>query len=164
MTLAGAVVSCKKSNSGSSGYHLTATIGGTNHAFNTSPLYATSNVGGVTLIAVEGFTTQAGEMFNLSINNSPSGKPIVAGTYTDTSANFEIVFEYVKNATTAYVGGTLITAAAGTSVKNHTKIIITSIDAHTIRGTISGDAFLNSDITEAPTTVTNGDFYAAFGN
>jgi len=166
MALFSALLSCKKSNSGSSsGYHFTATIDGANHAFNTSPLATKVGNAGYTLLGVDGFTTQAGETFAVSIDNTPSGKPIVAGTYTDTTSDFDVSFVYVVNSSTQYVGGTNETqmaVGAGVTVQNHVKIVITSIDGTSIKGTFSGDGFLNADVTGAKKTVTNGDFYAKF--
>ena len=102
---------------------------------------------------------------SVSITNTPSGKPIIAGTYTDTSSQFAIIGLYRLNTTTQYVNSTNLAQAAfaaGTPLVNHLKIVITSIDSATIKGTFSGDLFFNGDFTAARKTVTSGDFFVKF--
>ena len=160
MALIGALVSCKKSNS-SSGYHVTASADGTGKAFNTAPVATKATNTGATQITVDGFATGAGESISLIIDNFPSGKPIVAGTYTDTTSDFDVALFYTQNLSAGYAGGTSVTA--GATVSNHVKIVITSIDTtSTIKGTFSGDVFLNGDVTAAKKTFTNGDFFVKF--
>lgn len=161
VALIGALVSCKKSNSGSSGYHVTASVDGAAKAFNTAPLATKLTNTSTTQITVDGFATGGGESISLIIDNAPSGKPIVAGTYTDTTSDFEVALFYTQNLTAAYAGGT--TVAAGLAIQNHVKIVITSIDTtSSIKGSFSGDLFLNGDVTAAKKTFTNGDFYVKF--
>ena len=163
MALTGALVSCKKSNTGSSGYHVTASADGSGKAFNTAPVATKLTNTGVTQITVDGFTTAGGESISLIIDNFPSGKPIVAGTYTDTTSDFEVALFYTQNLTAGYAGGTSVTAGAGVTIQNHVKIVIASIDTtSSIKGTFSGDLFLNGDATAAKKTFTNGDFYVKF--
>jgi len=161
-------LSCKKSNSGSDSgsYHVTASLDGSAKTFNLTTVATTITNGGYTSVGVTGIASATtGETMSVTITNTPSGKPIVAGTYTDTMANFAIAAAYRLNTTTTYFGATNVTQAAisiGRPVVNHLKIVITSIDASTVKGTFSGDLFLNSDPTAAKKTVTSGDFYAKF--
>ena len=162
-------LSCKKNNSGSDSgsYHVTANLDGSAKTFNLSPAATTITNGGYTSIAVVGIASATTkETMGVSITNSPGGKPIVAGTYTDTTANFAVAVTYGLNTTTTtYFGATNVTQAAiifGHPVVNHIKIVITAIDASTVKGTFSGDLFLSGDPTAAKKTVTSGDFYAKF--
>ena len=82
---------------------------------------------------------------SVAITNSIGGKPIVAGTYTDTTSGFIITIIYRMNTTTTYTNSAL--AALGVPVVNHPKIVITAMDAATIKGTFSGDLYLNGDFT-----------------
>jgi len=162
MALTGALVSCKKSNSGSSGYHVTASADGSGKAFNTAPTASKITNTGFTQITIDGFTNAGVESMNLIIDNAPSGKPLAAGTYTDTTSAFDVALFYTQNTTTAYAGGTSVTTGASVTIQNHVKIVITSIDSTAIKGTFSGDVFLNGDVTAAKKTITNGDFYVKF--
>ena len=163
--LIGALVSCKKSNSGSSGYHVTASADGSGKAFNTAPVATKLTNLGNTQITVDGFTTasSSGESLSLIIDNFPSGKPIVPGTYTDTTSDFEVALFYTQNLSTGYAGGTSVAAGAAVTIQNHVKVVITSIDTtSSVKGSFSGDVFLNGDVTAAKKTFTNGDFYVKF--
>ena len=162
MALTGALVSCKKSNS-SSGYHVTGSVDGPGKAFNTAPVATKATNTGATQITVDGFATGAGETISLIIDNFPSGKPILPGTYTDTSSDFDVALFYTQNLSAGYAGGTSVTAGSNVTIQNHVKIVITAIDTtSTIKGTFSGDVFLNGDVTAAKKTFTSGDFYVKF--
>src|SRR5882672_1502303 len=81
-------LSCKKSDSGSSGYLLTATVGGKSKNFNYSVPVATYT----TLYDVDDLTitglldARTGEGMSIQLFGA-SGKRITAGTYVDTIAN-----------------------------------------------------------------------------
>ena len=96
-------------------------------------------------------------------NSSANGKPIVAGTYTDTSANgYHVGFTYTTGSQAQYMGGTEMAgdaASAQVTIKHHLKIVITAIDGTSIKGTFSGDLFPGKDVTASPMTMTSGDFY-----
>lgn len=157
------LVSCKKSSSGSSSPHMNATIGGTAKTFNVvAPVAGKQTNGSQTIITVTGVaSTSTGESLILEIDNSTSGKSIVAGTYVDTAANFAVNASYAANQTTGYACGTSV-AGGGATIKNHFKIVISSIDATAIQGTFSGDLFANGDPSTPPKSMTSGDFYAKF--
>jgi len=161
-------LSCKKSNSGSpsGSYHVTASIAGSAKTFNLSTVATTVGSGSNVNLGITGIASATtGESMGVAITNTPSGKPIVAGTYTDTSSKFAVSMVYRMTTTVQYVNTNDITNQAannGTPVVNHMKIVITAIDAATVKGTFSGDLYLNGDATAAKKTVTSGDFYAKF--
>ena len=163
MALISVFLSCKKSNSSYSGYHITASVDGSGKTFNTAPVATKLTNMGVTQITLDGFTTAGGESVSMIIDNAPSGKPIAPGTYIDTTGDFDVALFYTQNITTAYAAGSSITAGATAAIQNHMKIVITSIDTTTsIKGSFSGDVYLNGDPTAAKKTFTNGDFYLKF--
>ncbi len=163
--LIGLLFSCKKSNSDSSGsYHITANIDGTAKTFNSSALAVKITSSGFTSLGVGGGaspTTTASDVVLINISNIPGGKPIVAGTYTDTSSSFTISCTYTLNPTSIYMGSTDVTGTGlpYSAIKNHVKVVISSIDATSVKGTFSGDLYNNGDITGAKKTFTSGDFY-----
>jgi hypothetical protein len=168
MALAAAIVSCKKSSSGSGSYHMTATIDNKPKNFNAVAPVASKLMNGDVLsdLSITGvLNTTTGESIILEINNGMTDQPIIPGTYSDTSTSFQIQAIYAASVATQYYGGTAITEEAANSgypVKNHVKIVITSIDSKAVKGSFSGDIYAG-DFT-APTPMINGDFYAAFGN
>jgi len=170
MALTGALVSCKKSNSGSGSYHMTATIDSKGKNFNATPPIAARLMNGNVLsdLTITGILNPStGESMMLQIDNGFSDQPIVPGTYSDTSSSFGIQAIYTVSLATQYYGGSEVTAEAandGTPVKNHVKIVITSIDDKAVKGTFSGDLYAGGDPSGTPTPMINGDFYAAFGN
>src|SRR5258708_15934658 len=132
---------------------MTATIGGTAKTFNVvAPVASKQTSGGQTIITVTGAaSTSTGEAMILEIDNGSSSKDIIAGTYADTTANFGVGATYSVNQT-GYACGTAVVAGASVTIKNHFKIVISSIDATTIKGTFSGDLFANGDPTVTPTS------------
>jgi hypothetical protein len=165
MALISVFMSCKKSNS-SSGPHMTANVGGTAKTFNTSVLATKLGSGGAMAITVAGFaSSNKTEAFTLQLDNLSSGDAITAKTYADTSSGYNITCTYINSSLGQYIGNNVTwndALAVGVTVKNHTKVVITSIDSTSISGTFSGDLFPNADVSQTPTTVTSGDFYAKF--
>jgi hypothetical protein len=161
--LAFAAVSCKKSDSGS-GYHMTATIGGQAKNFNATPPIASSQIsGGEGVLMITGvLNASTGESLNIMLTQ-PDAKLFAAGTYTDDMDQVDMQVVYALGTAKQYYAGSL-TASDATNqqitIKNHLKIVITSIDTKTVKGTISGDLFDGGDVTTTPTTMVNGDFYA----
>ena len=157
--------SCKKSNSSSS-YQISASVDGTSKNFNIATIASRTNVNGVTMISIQGIaSTSTGENFEIDVSNGPSSDSIVAGNYSDTSSNFNVSGVYMSNATTEYDAGTMLAYDAsntGTTLTNHLKLTITSMDKTSIRGTFSGDFYFNDDISAAKKTITSGNFYAKF--
>jgi len=159
-------ISCKKSGSGgsTSSYYMKATIDGTAKTFNVDALGQKFTSGGVTFIGASGNVTtptSSLEGMGITINNSPSQKPIVAGTYSETaSPDFAAGAVYNPGSATIVYGTGLYPTT------NPLKIIITAIDNSTIKGTFSGDFYYSNSSTQqiGPTkkTVTNGEFYVKF--
>ena len=161
--LAFAAVSCKKSDSGS-GYHMTATIGGQAKNFNQTPPIATNEIsGGEGVLTITGIlNASTGESFMIMLTR-PDAKLFTAGTYTDDMDQVDMQAIYALGVAKQYYAGSAMASDAITqqvTIKNHLKIVITSIDTKTIKGTISGDLFDGGDVTATPTSMVNGDFYA----
>ena len=166
--LLGLAVSCKKSNSGSTSYHVTATIDGKNETFNVSPAATRTYIGGATYIAISGLATSSptGGLLELGLSNNPGGPAIKAGTYTDTSTIFTVTGLYQVSTSEQYAAGTVVffgTSGGGNPpLTNHFKLVITSVDSTSIKGTFSGDFFTGASTSGTKKTVTNGDFYVKF--
>jgi hypothetical protein len=154
------MLSCKKSSSsGSSGsYHVTASIDGSTHTFNVQPIGTLTTSLGYTIVGVAGAgsTSPNGEVIELTRTNA-SGS-IVAGTYTDTSSTVLISGMYTASQSASYLCGTGTPAVN----YNHLKIVISSIDKTSVKGSFSGDFFLNDDPSAAKKSITSGDFYVKF--
>ena len=158
--------SCKKSSS-SAPSGVTATLNGKTKTFGAGAIAAKTSVAGITdieIIAAVSATT--GEAIDLSISNGLTGgmDSIVAGTYSDTSTRFTVDLSYDQDNTgsTSYDGGTSVGGSQGTgSVAQHVVITISSITSNSIKGTFSGDVYLNGDPTSTLLTVTSGSFNLA---
>lgn len=164
--LLGLGISCNKSNSGSTSYHVTATIDGKNETFNVSPAATRTYIGGATYIAVSGLATSSptGGMLELGLSNNPGGPAIKAGTYSDTSSVFTLNGIYQVSTSEQYAAGSIVvfgtTGGVNPPITNHFKLVITSIDSTSIKGTFSGDYYAGGSTAGAKKTITNGDFYA----
>lgn len=161
----GLLASCKKSNSGSSSsYHFTATIDGTAQTFNTSPLATRLTAYGITQVAIEGFNGSSSsniQTLTVGWQSSTPGTNFGVGTWTDSSQKYSVVGVYAPVTLQDYASGNAVTA--GTNYAgNHLKITITSIDSTAVKGTFSGDFFLQGSLSGTKKTVTNGDFYVAW--
>lgn len=161
------LVSCKKSNSGSSNsYHFTATVDGKAQTFNVSPLATRITAYGITDIVIEGFNgTSSSNTQTLSlgwVNSSANSTPFGTGTWSDTSRKYAIAGVYAVPNTDQYASGTNVTGQAslsGVTITNHFKITITSMDSTAIKGTFSGDFYDMGNVSGAKKTITNGDFF-----
>lgn len=154
-------VSCKKSGSPSnSSYYIKATMDGTAKTFNTN-CFATidSLSGSVTLTMVGSVKAPPDlESIDLTINNTPSGKAIVAGSYNEISTtDYLIVGVYNPDSTTVVFGTGINPAPA-----NPFQLTITSINKTSVQGTFSGDFYYVNTTTgafgPAKKTFTNGQF------
>lgn len=156
---------CKKSSSNPT-YYMNATVGGVAKTFDQQPV-VTNQVGlgftTVTITADADPTT--GESMVLSLDNIPSGAPVVAGTYSDSSTLFNVTAVYSQNASSEYLAGTnVFQAAKGTSlvINNHFKLVLNTFTNTTISGTFSGDFFSSANSSAAPITITGGVFNEQF--
>ena len=147
------LVSCKKSSGGAA--PLQAIINGTVTNFGTEAVGATSSSNGLYMISIEGVTGAASTSGGLSVVIQ-SASPIVAGTYTDTTAlnNNFAELQYVPS-----VSGSSVFGSA--ELKSHpTTVVVTSVSSTQITGTFQGNVYTDAgqDTTGTPTTITNGTF------
>ena len=82
------------------------------------------------------------------------------GNWTDTSQKYAITGVYSPANGHDYAAGTV--AVAGATITNHLKLTITSVDSTAVKGSFSGDFYLNGDLSGTKSTITNGDFYVAW--
>lgn len=158
-----ACLSCSKEDPNAD-YHLTCTIDGVNKKFNISAMAFQSTVTGYQGIALGGAETSSSTSatFGFEIANYPSDKPIIAGTYTDGQTDFEILSTYLTEANESFEAGTTLyqdAISSGATITNHLKVAITSIGNGSIKGTFSGDFYLEAESNGAKKVITNGDFY-----
>ena len=155
--------SCKKDKADES-FHLSCKIDGQTASFNTA-----SFAGHLTNEAGTGFTfggltaaTASGDALGFVIIDMGATEKLGAGTYADSSTKFEILTTFTTGADGhAYEAGSTVFQQTNESsdIANHLKVSITSVTNETVRGTFSGDFFLEGDPTGAKKTITNGDFY-----
>ena len=159
------LLSCKKGNSGSGSYHMTATVGGTAKTFNTAVVATKDTVGTYVFITVTGVASATtGEEINLTLDNS-NGGIIKPGTILDTDLKFNLACTYSPSIGVSYIAGTAVAdlaAGTGVTIVNHLKLVITSLNNTAIGGTFSGDCYANGAVGGAIKTVTSGDFYVKF--
>ena len=158
--------SCKKSSSGggASTYYIKASMDGVAKTFNVGAMAVKFSSSGITSLSIVGSVSSAANLegINIGINNSPSSKPIVAGTYSETSTtDFATGAVYNPGSATIVYG-----AGIYPSPTNPLTVIITAIDNNTVKGTFSGDFYYENTSTAqigpAKKTFTNGSFYVKF--
>lgn len=142
---------------------MTATIAGTAQTFNVSPLAISVSNGGLTMVSIEGFSSNSSTTESLAIawTSTTPGLTFGTGTYYDTVTSYATIGTFVPSVSQSYVSGSGVTgiaAGSGVTVTNHLKIIITAVDSTSVKGTFSGDFYYMGDITGAVKTITNGDF------
>ena len=73
-------------------------------------------------------------------------------------------FQNVANGNEYESGQTVADDAAtnNSTIANHFKVNITSIDGKTAKGTFSGDFYQDGDVTRNKISITNGEFYVKF--
>jgi len=161
--LAGLSFSCKKSNSSDS-YHLTATIDGQAMVFNTN-LTATRGGSIIAFSGASSATSSPGEALLFALDGSSSQPSFQVGVYTDTASSVFLQATYRQTLASQYEAGTPTEGTAiatGMTITNHFTLVITAIDSVSIKGSFSGDYFLNGSPANAKKTITNGDFYVKF--
>jgi len=161
-----AFASCKKSNSTPDSPHITFTVDGTSKTFNTG-LTANKYVGSQESIIIAGLTSlTGGEAFTLILGASGSNSITVKTyVYTDAGFSFDATYASGVGGSTNYEAGSTFSQSAshiGQTVTNNMVLHITAIDAVSIKGTFSGDFYLDGDATQSKKSITNGDFYAKF--
>ncbi len=86
-------------------------------------------------------------------------------TYVDTAFGWDVEGAYAESQSSIYIAGSVLASDAlnlGVTVANHLKITFTSIDSTAVKGTFSGDFYLNGeDPSRGPDRpITNGSFDA----
>ena len=159
--------SCKKSNPTSNSPHLTCTIDGSSQSFNSGLVAVKQSTGGVYTLQISGSSAATGgssfviQMSSITVGGTDS---FTVRSYPDTSSLFNTGATYipaVSSPFTFYEGGSY-PVSGSVRVTNHTVITITAIDTKSVKGTFSGDFFLNGDASSTKKSVTSGDFYATF--
>jgi len=161
--IAALVVSCHKSGSDNPSYYIRASVDGTAMSFSAKTLAGKFTNAGTTTLSITGAVSSSKNLgtIQLYILNVPGGKPIVAGTYSETDrTDFSMWGLYYPDSTNhVYQGGQLNNPA------NPFKITITSIDNTAVKGSFSGDYYFNTGTTipgPEKKTFTNGEFYVKF--
>jgi hypothetical protein len=155
--------SCKKNNSSKS-FHLVATIDGKAETFNVN-LTATKAGTDVFFSGASSATAASGEVLLFALIGSPGHPSFPVGSYSDTTSNIDMQATYRQALDSQYEAGTPTAATAlatTTPIINHFTVVITAIDSVSIKGSFSGDYFLDGVPGNAKKTITNGDFYAKF--
>ena len=154
-------LSCKKSGSSSGSYSITASANDTAMTFNVNAMATEDSTGGITSLVIFGNVSSAANLqgISLDINNSPTHKPIVAGTYVETNTtDFVTAGVYNPGSSTIVYG-----AGIEPNPTNPLTITITSIDKNTVKGTFSGDFYYMNTQTAyiglPIKTFTKGQFY-----
>lgn len=155
--------SCKKDDKEENGsFHVTCKIDGVSRSFNTTALAA------IAQDDAEGFgiygTSSSDENADrIILMIAGTDNNYTARTYTDQDEDAMIMGVYGEGgATEAYQAGTDLNAEAvlaGETIANHFKIVITSIDNNTVKGTFSGDVYLDAELDGSKKTITEGSFY-----
>jgi len=99
------------------------------------------------------------------LSNDDGKGSIGTGQFLDTQTNYTLLSTYAVSAV-EYEAGQSVAMDAVTdnvTITNHFKVNITSMDKTTIRGTFSGDYFVDGSAKNgAKLTITDGDFYLKF--
>lgn len=169
LSLIGWVVfsSCQKETSKAvdTNYHITCKVDGQAASFNIGATAYQIDSLGQTIIAIAGAdaATTSPKVLSVAIISLEPGAAITAREYSDTSTVYGIGSDYVvQSGIEEYVAGYDLPAIAqenNVTLANHLKISIKEITDNTIRGSFSGDYYLNEDINSTRKTITEGDFY-----
>ena len=142
-------------------YYIKFSLDGTARTFDVHPQALLTSAFGATILSfIANSNASSGlEGISLSINNTPSDNPIIAGTYTETDVlNFLTAGVYNPGSTTEVYG-----AGVSPNPTNPLKIVISSIDATTATGTFSGDFIYVNSTTQTvgpgKKVISNGQFY-----
>jgi hypothetical protein len=159
------LASCKKNNSGSPSYYLTANIDGKSQTCNVNTLATRVTQNGHSAISIQGFSdnTPNSSSFILDWDNLNSGTAtFTTGTYYDTSGTYSTDGVYVLAPGDEYFAGTQVMALAaslGTPIAHFT-ITITALDSTSVKGTFSGDFYQQISVPGGPEkSIANGEFY-----
>jgi hypothetical protein len=88
---------------------------------------------------------------------------VTEGEYADSTTGFQAHSVYVDSVSNeVYVSGSnlqIAAAGSGITIPDHLKITVTELGEFTVRGTFSGDFYLNGDISGKMIKITDGLFY-----
>jgi hypothetical protein len=158
-----ALVSCKKDKDDDS-FHITCKIDGVSKTFNEAivGIKGTPEAKGIVISGASKLSADA-EGFAFILNEIDNENNIAAGTYTDESTTFQLLANYYGGSDAFdYHAGTEMYAESvhyNTPIVNHFIVAVTSIDNNTVRGTFSGDFYLDGDVKGQKRSVTDGSFY-----
>jgi hypothetical protein len=155
--------SCKKSDSGQPANHVSGSVDGAAKSFNYTTSATKVTNGSMNSVSIMGVADATGTAtLNIAVQNFNG--PITPGSYIDTvSSKGQIGLNYMFPALNqVYMGGTAVYFNATTAITNHLKVVIASIDSVSVKGTFSGDVFLQGNSSSTKKTITNGDFNVKF--
>lgn len=158
---------CKKEHNTEDNFHVNFTQDGVSKSFTGHVVAHRDTVGNYYSLTIIGANTATSfdNYMSIYIDNDPVHGSFTTGEYPDNSPSFSVLSTYTVNSIEHESGQSvaLDAAANGITLAHHFKVIITSIDNNTIRGTFSGDYYKNGDTHSAVKfNITNGDFYAKF--
>jgi hypothetical protein len=158
--------SCKKDNTETT-YGIKCNINGVPKTFNILMNALREEDNGFKGVFIQGMNNGSSEeYFAGMISNMPSLKEIAAGTYTDASTDYELLFTYALgfSGPEYEAGRTLYEEAQyrGVSISNPLKVTITSISNDVIKGTFNGDFYFEADPNAEKKSITNGEFALKF--
>jgi len=157
---------CNKEK-GDENYHVSFTVDGINKTYTAHVLGHLDTTGAYIALTILGgdSPTSFDNYMGIYLDNSPGNGSITAATYQDNSANFSVLTTHTRNGIEYHSGQSVAQEAImfGVTITNHFKLIITSMTSTTIRGTFSGDYYINGNVqTGTKLKITNGDFYVKF--
>ncbi len=153
--------SCKKDKDDSNSYHVSFKLDGQAKSYTAFTAGTVTKSDEETSVAIAGTSsaTNGEDHFAIALFTQEDPK---ATTYTDNVDNYMLAGLFSPSASIEYQAGTILNTEAGSSdiiIKNHFKVTITSIDDKSIRGTFSGDFYLDGDPSKEKKTITDGSFY-----
>ena len=156
--------SCKKEHSADTNYHVSFAVNGVTKNYTGHVLAHADTTSGYVEFTILGTNTMTStdDYLGIYLNNDPGGSNIASGQYQDAATSYTLLTTY-QNSGREYEAGQTVAQDAATdniTIANHFKVIITSMDKNTTRGTFSGDYYENGDVQGTKISITNGEFYA----
>jgi hypothetical protein len=158
--------SCKKDSTETT-YGIKCNINGVPKTFNIMMNAHREEDNGYKSVSIGGMNNGSSEEYITGIIiNMPSQKAIDAGTYTDASKEYELLFTYSLgfSGPDYEAGRTLYEEAQyrGVTISNPLKVTITSLTNEVVKGTFSGDFYFEADPGAEKKSITNGEFALKF--
>lgn len=159
----GLFISCKKDKNDDPGsYHISCKVDGAAKTFNSTAL-AVRGTADAKGLAINGTSamTETADAFAFVVSDIET--EVGTGTYTHDGTGYMLLGGYHDGPlNTDYDAGTELSAEAAANDKtitNHFKVVITSIDNKTVKGTFSGDFYADGNLDGDKKTLTEGSFY-----